>query len=113
MELEEGLRKLEELGVEFALNVPHVAGGQSCLVSPDQLIALMNDPVGLYARIYGVSRSDYLAWMESEGHLRCSAKTASARRCKNIVPRGHQLPAQQWAARQGEYCHVHEHGSGQ
>lgn len=112
MELEEGLRKLEELGVEFGLNIPHVAGAMPCLVSKADLFELMEDPVGLYARIYGVSRRDYLAWMENEGNLRCSANTASGRRCKNIVPRGYQLPAAQWAARQGEYCHIHEHGPG-
>ena len=110
MENMELLKKLKELGVTFCISVPSQWGQETHIAKPEELLALLNDPIAVYAGHYGVSKTEYLAWASEEFCVHCSGKTIKGKQCKNIVPGGHSVSPSKWVELQGEYCTVHSVG---
>lgn len=105
------LHKLQELGVAFAISVPHQNGIQSFVANPEDLILLINDPVAIYAKHYGITKKQYLEWADSYFSVQCSGLTRKGRRCKNIVTGGSRVDARTWVSMQGMYCDIHSEKS--
>ena len=101
------LKRLEELGVEFCISIPSQWGQETHVAKPEELLSLIKDPVALYAKHYGVSKEEYLAWANEDFSVHCSGKTSKGKRCKNIVPGGSNVSPSRWVELQGEYCTVH------
>lgn len=104
------LKELRELGTSFSIAVPAPYGIQTFVVGPETLIKLRKDQAVAHAECYGVSKEDYLSWVEEEFSVRCAAKTAKGKRCKNAVEDGCSVEPKTWVEMQGMYCHVHEYG---
>ncbi|OYX02131.1 MAG: hypothetical protein B7Z15_19155 [Rhizobiales bacterium 32-66-8] len=84
-------------------------GAHSVDLTPDQVRLYLQDPDLGAAAASGVSRDDYLAWLESEGGIQCGAATQSGRRClRSVYGAPHEEPAE-WVQRRarGDYCHIH------
>ncbi len=79
------LRFAEQKGVWLAFS--GVASG-TFDIKIDHLFVLLEDPLKFEARLNGVSKDFYLAWMkEMETASMCSAKTSKGKPCKNTVYR--------------------------
>lgn len=78
-----------------------------------KLLAFLRDPLAAAAQLHGVTVPQYQAWLESEGHVQCAARTRRRRRCRNHVAGCCGIPwsALEWLAHQGAYCTVHAEGS--
>ena len=59
------------------------------------------------ADMFGVFKSQYLDWIETDGTPRCGAKTKKGRRCQNIVSGGIQMSMEDWLQEDGGFCTVH------
>ena len=101
------LKKLEQLGVEFCLSVPSPGGSDTYIAKPEELLNLLEDPTTVYAKHYGVTKSEYLAWTNENFSVRCSGTTKKGTQFKNIVPGGCNVTPDQWIKLQGEYCNIH------
>jgi len=73
-----------------------------------ELEELVQDPAAFYAKVHGVTKAEYLDWMEDRCMAYCSATTRAGKRCRNLVRRGYQVSAKVWLELQNEYCSVHE-----
>lgn len=45
------------------------------ILTPNEVLKFIKDPVATYAAHHGVSKADYLAWQRDDCSARCSAKT--------------------------------------
>lgn len=76
------VRKLEEVGIEFAVH-------NGCiLLNADEAIIFLRDEDLAIASAFGISKAQYLAYKENENsgygrYLRCMATTKAGHRCLN------------------------------
>lgn len=104
------LKKLQEMGVGFAVSVPHQYGFEHFVAQPEDLVLLVDDPVAVYAKHYGVTKTQYLEWSISNFSVQCSGLKRNKRRCKNIVTGGSNVDPRKWVSMCGSYCDLHETG---
>jgi hypothetical protein len=74
-------------------------------LTPEAVLRFVCDPEETYAAAYGVTKSDYLAWMNAGCCVDCAATTKRGRPCANPVMR--QASVKLWLELQGEYCVIH------
>lgn len=101
------LKKLKESGVSFSASTPAPYGTQTFVCDPWDMLELLEDQAAFHAKCHGVSKVDYIQCIEENFNLQCAGNTAKGKRCKNIVDDGTGIEPKEWAARQGEYCHIH------
>ncbi|MCO6178811.1 hypothetical protein [Ciceribacter sp. RN22] len=101
------IQSLVRAGIGFYVNVRVPAGGRDILLSPDDVEKYVEDKVGATASLFRATRDEYLAWVESDGNVQCSARTASGHRCRNFISGGGQMEMDEWKKAQGGYCAVH------
>lgn len=75
------------------------------------MLEFLEDPAAIYARHFGVSKLEYLAWVADDHSVRCAGKTVRGLACKSIVRGGANVEPQVWLAMQGACCNVHDSGS--
>lgn len=110
MEILNFLISLQEKGCGFYINVPNQWGAHDYPASPDDLIELNRDPVAYYVKMHGVSKIQYIQWVEESFSVHCAGKTSKGKRCKNVVTNGSNVDAKIWVQMQGEYCFLHNEG---
>jgi hypothetical protein len=98
---------LSDKGVAFLIAVPNECGQRDYVATPEEVIEFCNDSVGFYAKIHGVTKSEYGDWLDDLFCVYCAAKTRAGRRCRNIVTGGNQVSPKRWVELQGRYCAVH------
>jgi hypothetical protein len=101
------LESLHQLGVRFSISLRNGTGGEEHIASPEELILLESDPVAGIAHLLGVTKAEYLGWVQDDHNVVCAGITAKGKRCKNIVHGGHAVSATRWASMTGSYCYVH------
>jgi hypothetical protein len=106
------LRVLSEKGVTFLIAVPDTGGQMDYFATPEDLMMLADDETALYAKAHGVTRSEYLDWVDDLFCAHCASPTRSGRPCRNVVLGGFTVSAQRWLELQGSYCAVHGEGVG-
>lgn len=100
-------QQLSHLGVGFYCTHPHYAGEVTVALPAADLAEYARDPVLYLAKHYGLSRSQYLAWHESNYSVTCASTTRSGKPCRNIVEGGHSVEPARWRELQGTHCHRH------
>ena len=98
---------MAEAGVLFLAGVPCVAGSGEFLLAPNEVSAFIADNLQFAAASHGVSKVQYLEWLENNGKARCGAKTAKGHRCRNYLSGPTILSITEWLNRDGGYCAVH------
>ncbi len=93
--------------VEFIANIPVPGGGHTMCIKPQDLPAFVRDRDQWAADTMGVSKAQYLDWVETDGTPRCGATTKSGHRCRNLVSGGIQRSLREWLRLEGGYCAVH------
>lgn len=106
------LGALKEHGVLLTTSVPEPGGHKHINLEMGSIHEFLADPTGYVAdKVWRVSRSDYVQWLEEDQSVRCSALTRSKKRCKQIVRGGLQVTPTKWAEMHGHYCAFHEDGT--
>ncbi|MFL5295920.1 MAG: hypothetical protein ACJ798_06010 [Phenylobacterium sp.] len=84
-------------------------GVERLQLRPEHITIYLQDADAGVAAAHGVSRDDYLAWLETEGSVRCSGMTIARERCKHNAKGLTYLPLHTWVAARalGGYCLVH------
>lgn len=101
------IEAMYQAGIRFAGSIRAPWGGETVTITPSDVPAYVSDPDKYAATIHGVSKEVYLQWVESDGMMQCSAKTASGSQCKNHVSGASQRTMEEWLAIRGEFCAVH------
>jgi len=88
-----------------------LAVDESLFVDPEEAILFLQDKDKFRAdRFYGVSKEDYLEWING-GELICCAKTSSGKQCKNAVKGANwkksSYTPSEYIRLRGGYCHIH------
>ncbi|WP_442593304.1 hypothetical protein ACSBPU_18695 [Parapusillimonas sp. JC17] len=69
------LKALVESGCALAVNVPTLSGNQTVIATPEQALRLLQDKYAVYGELMGLSRTDHIEWVASQGSVYCSATT--------------------------------------
>lgn len=96
-------------GAPARVNVVALTGGLDLLMSLDILQRYLRDPDDGAAAALGVSKTDYLNWLESGGSVQCDALTKAGARCRNSLYGGWGEEPADWLKRRaaGALCAVH------
>ena len=108
MNEEQFLNKLDEKGISFTITVPIPQGYQQVLLKKDQVLEYLADKYSVLAKCYGVSRSEYVTWLDQDMSVQCCATTVKGKRCKNVITGGLHVSVEQWVKSQGLLCDLHE-----
>lgn len=101
------IQTLASAKVELVVNYKTVWGGSTVVLEPSDVGAFLRDRDQWVADSLGVSKQQYLDWIESGGTPRCGATTKEGHRCKNYVSGGIQRDIDDWVRLEGGYCAVH------
>jgi hypothetical protein len=101
---------LASKGVRFVVGEGE-AKHSGYFVEREQIEEFLDDPDALFARFNGVTKFEYRDWRDAGRSLHCSARTRNGKPCRFPVKGGFFLTAEQWVARQGEYCPRHTEGT--
>jgi hypothetical protein len=75
-----------------------IPGGHSTLlIEPDEIERYTADPDGYAAECCGLSKFDYLQWLDLDGAPLCGHRTAGGNLCRHIISRV-QMNAAEWKA---------------
>jgi hypothetical protein len=94
--------------VEFALASIAVPGGWQDQSFPLKDVAAYNaDPDGYAASLLGLTKIEYLEWVDLDGAPLCGHRTQGGDLCRNLTG-GSQLRAPEWKKRHRKlFCHAH------
>ena len=97
-------------GQSASVSIVWSGGSERVTLNPDEIRAYLEDPDAGAGRSAGVSREDYLAWLESDGFVRCDAVTRAGTRCQKGRFGFYGENPQGWLERlrRGTYCTVHD-----
>ncbi|MCK9511578.1 MAG: hypothetical protein M0R28_10160 [Pigmentiphaga sp.] len=103
------LRALAESGCELAVGVPALGGNRTVVATPEQALRLLQDKYAVYGELVGLSRTNYIEWVASQGSVYCSATTQKGHRCRNPIVGATLLAPSAWkdTYESGGYCAVH------
>jgi hypothetical protein len=95
-------------GVLHHVNIA-IPGGRVNIELDDAQAAEYNtDPDAYAARHLGLTKFEYVLWVDLDGAPLCGARTQGGDLCRNAVPGGVQLPASEWKARhRKDFCATH------
>lgn len=98
-----------DCGQSASVSILWGGGTETVTMTPDDLRVYIEDPDLGAARAAGVSREDYLVWLETEGFVQCDAVTRAGARCKNGRFGHYAEDPAQWLQRRkrGGYCTTH------
>lgn len=99
--------ELANAGIKFVVSVRVPGGGETVAVPSSSVAQYVDDPQGFAAKHFGVTKEQYLLWVEMDGLPQCGATTKNGARCKNGVSGGSQRSIAEWLHLDGDYCAVH------
>jgi hypothetical protein len=93
---------------EFALvNIAVPGGGQDQTFPLEDVATYNADPDGYAANLLGLTKREYLEWVDLDGVPLCGHRTQSGDLCRNLTG-GSQLRAPKWKERHRKrFCHLH------
>lgn len=88
-------------------NVATPRGGEDLHLDQEEAAKYNADPDAYAARHFGLSKVEYLQWLDLEGSPACGHRTAGGDLCRNRTG-GFQLAASEWKARHRKFfCAAH------
>lgn len=105
----EVLQKMEKSGVQFVVGIPVLGGQESHVLTAQEVVAYMKDPVSVQSARLGLTSAEYQEYIASQGSVLCCATTKGNRPCRNSIVGATLLPPAQWKKVRAEkgYCAVH------
>lgn len=103
---------IEKAGISFIANVRCPWGCKTIWFTPEQVVTFVADQDQAIADSLGVTKAQYLEWLEAWGMARCGARTAKGTRCKNLIRGSMQFEIEHWLELDGTYCSVHQRDTG-
>lgn len=100
--------KLHENGINFSISVSMPYGSSRIDLDKNLVLEYITDKYSALAKYYGVSKANYLTWLEQDMCVQCCETTQQGKRCKKIVTGGRYVPVFQWAEMQGLLCDLHD-----
>lgn len=78
-------------------------------LQPEHIRLYLDEPDAGVAAAHGVSREEYLEWLEGWGSVQCDGITVPGTRCRHTAKglSGLELPAWREARKRGGYCVIH------
>lgn len=101
------IKAMADAGIQFLAGISAPGGGQPVALKSEDILSLVEDQDQFAADYFGVSKTQYREWVETDGAARCGARTAKGDRCLNLVSGPIQLPIDEWLKRDGSSCTVH------
>ena len=101
------LNELRKAGINFYGSVPDVSGQKEVYLTTEDVLDFLTDKQDWFAKQNGVSKQDYISWLESHGTPRCGVILKNGNRCKNVVSGGMAMPLKVWLNEDAGYCRVH------
>jgi hypothetical protein len=103
------LQKAEKSGVAFVVGTPALGGQESHVLTAQEIVAYMEDPVSVQAACMGLTSAEYQEYLASQGSVFCCATTKGNKPCRNSIVGATLLPPAQWKKVWAEkgYCAVH------
>jgi hypothetical protein len=101
------IASMRSAGISFVSHVRSPGGSTAVVLAPDDVSQFIQDRDTFAAQHFGVSRQQYLDWVETDGAPRCGATTKKGKRCANFVKGGIQRTIEEWVELDGGYCIVH------
>ncbi len=93
---------------EITVYLRSQGGGTEISVSEDQLRDFKTDPDEFAAKQFGLSKEEYVEWIELHGQPLCGATTRKGKPCRSGL-RGYHLSAGEWIKRhRADYCAAHQ-----
>jgi hypothetical protein len=96
-----------EAGIGLCGDIPAPTGNVSEWLEPDDVPDFIHDRGAWFAKKHGVTKEDYLGWLEADGLPRCGATTGKGTRCRNPVSGGSQRGLLDWLNEEAGFCTVH------
>lgn len=91
----------------YYVQVEDVCGAAEMYLDGHELEQYNADPDAYAAGFFGLTKEQYLEWLNLQGTPLCAATTRKGKPCKSVI-RGFQLPPKDWLAlHRNEYCWVH------
>jgi hypothetical protein len=88
-------------------NVVVPGGGNDIYFDEQEAHKYNADPDGYAARHFGLTKIEYLQWIDLDGAPLCGHRTAGGDLCRNLTG-GNQLRASEWKARHRKFrCATH------
>lgn len=94
-------------GIHFIVEAAVPWGGMTLTVSAQEVPGIVANRDQGIADHLGVPKSQYLAWVATDGLPRCGATTSKGERCRNPISGGIQRPLKEWLQEDGGFCTVH------
>lgn len=102
------IETIREGGITLVAHIRSVGGSSNIILDDLQdVVAFLADHEQFGADYYGVTKAQYLEWLEHDGSARCGGVTAKGQPCRNYLSGFSQLPIKEWLRRNGGYCAVH------
>jgi hypothetical protein len=101
------IRTMSDNDVSFFSEFQTPLGTKTIFLEVDDLQRIVADRIQFVADHLGVTKSQYLDWIEAEGMPRCGATTRNGTPCQNFISGGGPLPAQRWLKLDGRRCYNH------
>jgi hypothetical protein len=100
-------RRNNPIKPSWIANVAVPGGGQNFFLDEEEAAAYNNDPDGYAAKLVGLTKMEYLQWVDLDGAALCAHRTKGGDLCRNNVG-GFQLKAKEWKARHRKWtCATH------
>ncbi|ENV91316.1 hypothetical protein P7L54_19850 [Acinetobacter bereziniae] len=99
---------LSKSGIIFTLTVPIPYGTTQINLDKNLVSEYVLDKYLALAKYYGVSKSEYVLWLQQNMSVICCGTTKQGKRCKKTVKDGNHVDIQQWIKMQGLVCELHE-----
>ena len=91
----------------WLVNVIVPPGGETLILTAEEAESYNADPDAFAAEHFGLSKREYLQWLDLEGQPLCGHRTKSGDLCRNVTG-GFQLRAAEWKARHRKlFCTAH------
>lgn len=91
-------------------NVIMPTGGRDLYLDEDEAKIYNSDPDAYAAKSFGLTKIEYLQWLDSDGAPLCGHRTAGGDLCRNLTG-GSQLDPSEWKARHRKFNCVTHGGS--
>lgn len=101
------LTAMHARGIYFATDIEAPCGATHVCLSPEDVLRFIEDKTAVSAEMWGVTKYQFIDWLNDGKSARCAAKTKKGHRCKHNVANGIQVEPQVYVQMQGEYCTLH------
>lgn len=105
----DAIETLRKARCNLIVEYPGACGTAHAHLTGEDIAAAILDGVNLAARVSGLTPDEYAEWIELNGRVRCSARTAHGKQCRRTVSGPMIFDPLEWKALRysAPYCPTH------